>query len=182
MVKWAAGISGVMLVAGPLLIALPSLVSGLGKVKIALIGISRTITVIAIPAIAKLKGAMLGLVASGGPFALIILGLVAMGIAWDSNLFGMKDTTKKVFDDIRGNFSRLRNELEAGGGAVGAFFDDVIESAEKIKWEKYHEGVKELNHIIQYFNESSFIDQITYLGWKDISQRYEPLFFYLFPF
>lgn len=47
-------------------------------------------------------------------------------------------------------------------------WDDAIQK--NVLMYPFNEGVKELNHIIQYFNESSFIDQITYLVQENITR------------
>ena len=78
------------------------------------------------PAIAAVKTAMLtlGTVASG-PIGLLILAVGGLYVAWEKNLFGIKDITINVFDSIKGNFVDLTETLGGGGGGAGAFFDEI---------------------------------------------------------
>ncbi|GAH50111.1 unnamed protein product, partial [marine sediment metagenome] len=70
---------------------------------------------------------------ASGPIGLLILAVGGLYLAWEKNLFGMRDITIEAFDSIKGNFVDLANTLGGGGGAVGAFADDVEGSSEKIK-------------------------------------------------
>ena len=130
-VKLGAAIGAIALVGGPILMA----VSAFGKMKIAMIGVATYAKVTLIPTIAAVKASLLtlGTIATG-PIGLLILAVGGLYVAWDKNLFGMKDITQEVFDDIKSRFEVLEegvkrfykvlDSLGGGGGGAGAFFDE----------------------------------------------------------
>ena len=92
MVKWAAGISGLMLVAGPLLIALPSLVSGVNL----LIGVMPRL----VAALGKGKIALSGLGTIGaGPIGLFIIAVTALVLGlkkWQEHGEKVREENEKI--------------------------------------------------------------------------------------
>ena len=133
-VKLGAVIGAICVVGGPILMA----VSAFGKMKLAMIGVATCAKVTLIPSITAVKGALLSLgTIATGPIGLLILAVGGLYVAWDKNLFGMKDITKEVFDDIKSRFEDLEegvkrfykvlNSLGGGGGGAGAFYDPFDE-------------------------------------------------------
>ena len=87
-----------------------------------------------IPALAKLKLSLgaLGTIATG-PIGLLILAIGGLYLAWEKNLFGMRDITIEAFNNIKGNFSKLKDSITGGGSSAGAFGDEVEEAGDKAK-------------------------------------------------
>jgi len=164
-VKLGATIGALALVGGPILMA----VSAFGKMKLAMIGIVTYSNAMVLPAIAAVKGALLSLgTIATGPIGLLILAVGGLYIAWETNLFGMKDITKEVFGDIKSKFEDLEegvkrftevsDSLGGGGGGVGAFADDIDDLATSMdgletETDDAKEALDEFGNKIETFDE-----------------------------
>jgi len=136
LVKVGATLGVMAAVGGPILLA----VSAFLKMKVAITAISV---------------AMKALSVSSGPIGLLILAVGGLYLAWEKNLFGMRDITEKVFDYITIKFEKLEegvkrfvnvleDTLAGGGGAVGAFGDEVGETLGKAG-KTFDDFLKEVN-------------------------------------
>lgn len=78
-----------------------------------------------------------------GPIGLLVIAIGGLYLAWEKNLFGIRDITDKVFDSIILKFEKLEegtkrfvdgltDTLGGGGGAAGAFADDMEELNEVV--------------------------------------------------
>jgi len=70
--------------------------------------------------------------ASAGPIGILIGAVGSLYLAWETNLFGMRDITEDVFGSIKGNFVDLADTLGGGGGGAGAFFDEIKEKVKEL--------------------------------------------------
>ena len=91
----AAAVGALMLVVGPLLIALPLIAAGIGIVGTAI-------------AVAM------------GPVGLITLAVAALRLAWATNFLGIRDKTKAVFDFVHRIYSSKLGWLLPGGALIKA--------------------------------------------------------------
>jgi len=141
-VKFLAAAGGIMVVLGPILMMLPALVtafSGLGVVIAAICS----------------------------PIGLIVAAAIALYLAWKENWGGIHDFTNKVMEKLKPSLDWLSDKLDkikegvrefgkwlgiieedlaGGGGAVGAFGDEIASVADQIK-EKLGGTIEELKKI-----------------------------------
>ena len=113
-VKVTAVIGAMAAVGGPILMA----VAAFMKMKVAI-----NVVIGAL----KLIGT-----ASAGPIGILIGAVGSLYLAWETNLFGMRDITEDVFGSIKGNFVDLADTLGGGGGGAGAFFDEIKEKVKEL--------------------------------------------------
>lgn len=67
----------------------------------------------ALAGILPIVGVALGLLLS--PIGLIVIAVVALFLAWKTNLFGIRDITSEIIDTVIGTFSRLVGWFTGGG-------------------------------------------------------------------
>jgi methyl-accepting chemotaxis protein/phage host-nuclease inhibitor protein Gam len=120
-VKTGAVLGGLVLVGGPVLMA----VSAFIKAKSAIDNTTFALKLL------NTKITILGTI-STGPIGILIAAIGGLYIAWETNLFGMRDITEEVFASIKGNFVDLQNTLSGGGGGAGAFFGEIGEEGKKV--------------------------------------------------
>jgi len=119
----------------------------------------------AVSAFMKMKAAMalIGTITSG-PIGIIIMAVGALALAWTTNFGGIRDFTDQVIEKLKGPLDWLSDKLDkikegvrefgkwlgiitedlaGGGGAVGAFADEIASVADQIK-EKLGGTIEEL--------------------------------------
>jgi len=169
LVKTGATIGGLMLVGGPILMAISAFIRAkttidsvtfalkLLNIRMGVTGAMTTGTLI--PSLAKLKLGLgtLGTIATG-PIGIIAIAVGGLYLAWKKNLFGMRDITIEAFNDIRGNFTELKDSMAGGGGTVEAFAEDIDDLADSVdglgeKTDDTKEALDEFVNKIETFDE-----------------------------